>query len=116
MGCNEERNLASLYTQPYDFTQSVHDDREAFFALDEFAALHDIDGVKVPCVVTGAKNIPNTAEGVFTRTRVLYTYREKLREPVPGMSFRLDGEIMTVLNAGLVQGEIRRIELGVADV
>lgn len=117
MGGNEERNsLASIYREPYDFALSVHEDiPQIFFNMDEFGAIHDIDGQKVPCVVTGRKNEAASMDGITRYDRILFVMNKHVNRAESGMTVKLDGRIYTIGSAHLIQGELWRIELGVYD-
>lgn len=119
MADTQRSDLARLYREPYDFTQSVHNDMIAFFNLKEFAAIHDVDGVKVTGILTGNVHDRYLSapdhEGVFRSSVVFYARRPDLREVRPGTTTRIDGKVYTVTSCRLIQGEVWRIELGVYD-
>ena len=116
MGGNEERSsLASLYREPYDFSMSVHDDMDTFMNLKEFAAIHEIDGQNIPCVVTLMGVNSSQQDTIYTRTLVLLIKHEYVKNAYSGMTVRLDGKNYVIVAAKQIQGEIWRIELGVSD-
>lgn len=116
MGGNEERSsLASIYREPYDFSLSVHDDMDTFMNLKEFAAIHNIDGQKIPCVVTSTGVNPLQPEGVYSKGLVLLVKDKYVNNAYSGMTVRVDSETYIVETVRKIQGEIWRIELGVAD-
>ena len=116
MGSNEERSsLASLYREPYDFSMSVHDDIDTFMNLKEFAAIHTIDGQKIPCVVTGTGVNPLQKDAVYSRGLVLLIESKYVNNAHSGMALRLDGKNYVIGSARQIQGEIWRIELEVSD-
>ena len=112
MGSNEERSI-----NHYDFSMSVHEDVDTFLNVHEFAAIHDIDGQKVPCVTLSRKVSDNEkAEGVMTRGLVLYVSDKYVARAESGLNVRIDGRLYVIDNAVNIQGELWRIELVISDV
>lgn len=111
--------LSKIYREGYDFSLGFHEDvsgRELFFNLEEFASIHEVDGVKVEGVLTGqsrVEGIREEFEGISHDRLVLYARREALREPMVDMITRIDGKRYQVTGARLIQGEVWRVELGV---
>ena len=114
MGSNEERSSFGI-NRAYDFSMSVHDDINTFMNVHEFAAIHDIDGQKVPAVITSRKSSPHNAEGVITRSCIMYVKDEYVNKAESGLNVRINGRLYVIVNAANIQGELWRIELEIAD-
>ena len=75
----------------------VADVKSVFLNLDEFADMHDINGVKIRCVVD-VDEIGEAAQfvGVFKNTVTVYVAVGDMEAPVDGEIFRLDGSLHEV--------------------
>lgn len=122
MGSNEGSCIADIYREVYDFSLSVHDDVDTFMNTHEFAAIHDINGEKIPCVAFSRSlksydsRVSSSYEGIMSRGIIIYIKNEYIVNAEPGRTVRFDGRVYVIDNASSIQGEIWRIELGVYDV
>ena len=79
-----------------------YDVTNVFLNLDEFADWHDIDGVKLRCIVdkdmteTYSNASADPIEGVFHNTVTLYVRSMDIERPVEGELLRLDGSLHLV--------------------
>ncbi len=112
---NEECSITALYSEPYDFSLSVHDDIDTFMNLKEFAAIHEIDSKKLPGIITLDSKNTIQQDGTYTRGLVLWIQDSYVSRAEPGMQVRIDGSTYVIGNARLIQGEMWRIELVIAD-
>ena len=73
------------------------DVKSVFLNLDEFADMHDINGVKIRCVVD-VDEIGEAAQfvGVFKNAVTVYVAVGDMEAPVEGEIFRLDGSLHEV--------------------
>lgn len=85
--------------------QLEKDFHDAFFNLNEFAELHDIDGEKIPVVVDNdtllALNLGKNADsdGIFEDAKLFFVMKEYLNcEPVIGQIMEFDGESYPIGN------------------
>ena len=96
------------------------DDFNAWFNAAEFAAYHDIDGVKVLCllvsdrrgktlnVILGDEHNP---EGVIKSRAVLFIRAQEIEGVKAGQSMSIDGRLYLVTDCRLLQNQVWRIEL-----
>jgi hypothetical protein len=87
------------------------DIKTVFINTDEFADVHELNGVGVPMVIdtsiiSEAKaTIASPLEGVFLNTKTLYVSAEDLGiSPVEGEIITLDGAMHLVKSVSLEQG------------
>ena len=85
--------------------QLEKDFHDAFFNLNEFAELHNIDGKNVPVVVDNdtllALNLGKNADsdGIFEDGKLFFVMKENLEyEPVIGQIMEFDGETYPIGN------------------
>lgn len=81
-------------------------DTAVFFNLDEFAELHDIDGLQVPVIVdsdvlkTRSNNKTERYDGIYAAEIAVYVKTVDLpARPVYGQHVRLDGKLYTVIES-----------------
>lgn len=73
-----------------------------FLNLSEFADWHDIDGVKIQCIVDTdvtqaySNAVSRQLEGVFRNTVQIYVRAVDMERPVEGELLRLDGSLHIV--------------------
>lgn len=85
------------------FKKAVAEDvTNVFLNLSEFADIHDIDGVKLRCLVdtditqSYSNAVQNPIEGVFHNTVRIYVRAIDMERPVEGELLRLDGSLHLV--------------------
>lgn len=85
--------------------QLEKDFHDAFFNLNEFAELHNIDGKNIPVVVDNdtllALNLGKNADsdGIFEDAKLFFVMKENLEhEPVIGQIMEFDGETYPIGN------------------
>jgi hypothetical protein len=77
------------------FKEAIQKDVEnTFINLDEFASVHSLNGVEVPCIIDKdlTKPAQQNLEGVFLNTMTIYVKAADLdSRPVEGEMFKVDG-------------------------
>ena len=84
-------------------------DLSTFFSLDEFADVHNIDGVEMTAVIDkdvlmerarkSSADLYHATDGVYVDQVFLFVRKSDLQDrPVNGQSMRVDGEIYLVLD------------------
>ena len=100
------------------------DDFNAWFNAAEFAAYHDIDGVKVLCLLVrdrrgDALNLVlgdgHRFEGVIKSRAVLFIRAQEIEGVKAGQSMSIDGRLYLVTDCRLLQNQVWRIELEAND-
>lgn len=93
-------------------------DLASFFNLDEFAELHDIDGMQIPAIVDGdvlkvrSNYKSERYDGVYAAELAVYVRAADLpSRPVYGQQVRLDGKLYLVVESTEAEG-ILEIVLG----
>ncbi|MBQ7263482.1 MAG: hypothetical protein IJR14_07150 [Synergistaceae bacterium] len=95
------------------------DDGAAWFDIDEFARMHDVDGVKVMAVLAmdrrarpvGPRASDGDLAGISRPRGILFVRAQEVGVPQADQPIRLDGRLYTVADARLLQDAIWRIEL-----
>ena len=96
------------------------DDFNAWFNAAEFAAYHDIDGVKVLCLLVSDRrgktlNVilgdEHNSEGVIKARAVLFIRAQEIEGVKAGQSMSIDGRLYLVTDCRLLQNQVWRIEL-----
>lgn len=94
-----------------DFSEQFRRDKQVYVNLAEFAALHEIDGKRVPCVLTSSRRGHMTQDGVYQKSILLYVGAEYVRTPVPDMQVRVDGVNYVIESCECLMSELWKIEL-----
>ena len=96
------------------------DDYNAWFNAAEFAAYHDIDGVKVLSLfVSDVKGRildvrlgdAQNPEGILKSRGILFIRAQEIEGVKPGQSIHLDGQLYVIAEARLLQNQVWKIYL-----
>jgi hypothetical protein len=117
------KEILELYETEGTFRDQVARDFEdgaAWFNIDEFGRLHDIDGRKVLSVFVGDRrsqtiefraSTKENTEGVVKSRGFLFVRADEIVGVRADQPLRLDGRLYTVAEARILQGHVWRIAL-----
>ncbi|MDR1509228.1 MAG: hypothetical protein LBS53_06280 [Synergistaceae bacterium] len=117
------KELIELYENETTFgDQMVLDleDGAAWFNIEEFGKLHDIDGKKVLSIFVGDRrgqsieiraDTNKTPEGIVKARGLLFIRADEIEGVRADQALRLDGRLYTVADARILQDRVWRIVL-----
>jgi hypothetical protein len=117
------RELLELYEEATAFRDRAvldFEDGAAWFNIEEFGRLHDIDGKKVLSIFVGDRrgqaieirtDANKRAEGIVKSRGILFVRAEEIVGVRADQPLHLDGRLYTVAEARILQDRVWRIAL-----
>jgi hypothetical protein len=117
------KEMLDLYARETTFRDQLaldFDDGAAWFNIEEFGRLHDINGKKVLSVFAGDRrgqtieirsNSKENPEGIVKSRGILFVRAHEIEGVRADQPLRLDGRLYTVAEARIVQDRVWRIVL-----